>query len=146
MKDINKKYIRGFLRNYINKKYILENIELLEPKDDVNIPTLEDYGHTLQDIVDIITSEPLEKRNDFDEDIDVDTKTFWFEIDTELEDDEGDNLYLRIDGAFDDNDIKITDIDVRDSDYELMIDLSNDLEDNEAIIKHINEYLETLVF
>ena len=146
MKDINKKYIRGFLRNYINKKYILENIELPEPKDDVNIPTLEDYGHTLQDIVDIITSEPLEKRNDFDEDIDVDTKTFWFEIDTELEDDEGDNLYLRIDGEFDDNDIKITDIDVRDSDYELMIDLSNDLEDNEAIIKHINEYLETLVF
>jgi hypothetical protein len=119
MKDINKRYIRGFLRDYVNKKYILENIELLEPKDDVNIPTLEDYGHTLQDIVDIIT---------------------------ELEDDEGDNLYLRIDGAFDDNDIKITDIDVRDSDYELMIDLSNDLEDNEAIIKHINEYLETLVF
>jgi len=146
MKDINKRHIRGFLRDYINKKYILENIELLEPKDDVNIPTLEDYGHTLQDIVDIITSEPLEKRNDFDEDIDVDTKTFWFEIDTELEDDEGDNLYLRIDGEFDDNDIKITDIDVRDSDYELMIDLSNDLEDNEAIIKHINEYLETLVF
>jgi hypothetical protein len=146
MKDINKRHIRGFLRNYINKKYILENIELLEPKDDVNIPTLEDYGHTLQDIVDIITSEPLEKRNDFDEDIDVDTKTFWFEIDTELEDDEGDNLYLRIDGVFGDNDIKITDIDVRDSDYELMIDLSNDLEDNEAIIKHINEYLETLVF
>ena len=79
-------------------------------------------------------------------DIDVDTKTFWFEIDTGLEDAEGDNLYLRIDGSFDDNDIKITDIDVRDGEYELMIDLSNDLKNNEEIITHISEYLKTLVF
>jgi len=142
MKDINKRHIRGFLRDYINKKYILENIELLEPKD----ATLEDYGYALQDIVDIIISTPLEERKDFDEDIDVDTKTFWFEIDTGLEDADGDNLYLRIDGSFDDNDIKITDIDVRDGEYELMIDLSNDLKNNEEIITHISEYLKTLVF
>ena len=146
MKDINKRHIRGFLRDYIDKKYILENIELLGPKEDVNVPTLEDYGYALQDIVDIIISTPLEERKDFDEDIDVDTKTFWFEIDTGLEDAEGDNLYLRIDGSFDDNDIKITDIDVRDGEYELMIDLSNDLKNNEEIITHISEYLKTLVF
>ena len=65
MKDINKRHIRGFLRNYINKKYILENIELLEPKD----ATLEDYGYTLQDIVDIIISTPLEIEDEWIEKI-----------------------------------------------------------------------------
>jgi len=153
MKDINKRHIRGFLRDYINKKYILENIELLEPKDDVNIPTLEDYGHTLQDIVDIIVSTPLEIEDDdgFDVCINMEKKDFWVHIDTELEDTDGDYLHLRIDGKLSlggEEKIKgITnlEIEIKNWDEEVMIVLSNDLKDNKDIIAHILKHLNRLV-
>lgn len=149
MKDINKRHIRGFLRGYINKKYILENIELLEPKD----ATLEDYGYTLQDIVDIIISTPLEIEDDdgFDVCINMEKKDFWVHIDTELEDTDGDYLHLRIDGKLSlggEEKIKgITNlaIEIKNWDEEVMIDLSNDLKDNKAIIVHILKHLNTLV-
>jgi len=155
MKDINKRHIRGFLRDYINKKYILENIELLEPKEDVNVPTLEDYGYALQDIVDIIISTPLEIEEDdgFDVCINMEKKDFWVHIDTELEDTDtdGDYLHLRIDGKLSlggEQKIKgITnlEIEIKNWEEEVMIDLSNDLKDNKAIIAHIHEHLKTLV-
>ena len=143
MKDINKRHIRGFLRDYINKKYILENIELLEPKEDVNVPTLEDYGCALKDIVDIIVKNPLEsqEKDGFDVDIGEDN-VFWVYIYTALEDDEGDYLHLRIDGSFDDNDITIKDIDIRDSNENIMIKLTNDLKEyNEDIIAKIKKLI-----
>jgi len=149
MKDINKRHIRGFLRDYINKKYILENIELLEPKD----ATLEDYGYTLQDIVDIIVSTPLEIEDDdgFDVCINMEKKDFWVHIDTELEDTDGDYLHLRIDGKLSlggEEKIKgITnlEIEIKNWDEEVMIDLTNDLKDNKDIIAHILKHLNTLV-
>jgi hypothetical protein len=146
MKDINKRHIRGFLRDYINKKYILENIELLEPKS--KDATLEDYGHTLQDIVDIIISTPLEID---DVCINMEKKDFWVHIDTELEDTDGDYLHLRIDGKLSlggEEKIKgITnlEIEIKNWDEEVMIDLSNKLKDNKAIIAHILKHLNTLV-
>ena len=153
MKDINKRHIRGFLRDYINKKYILENIELLEPKEDVNVPTLEDYGYTLQDIVDIIISTPLEIEDDdgFDVCINMEKKDFWVHIDTELEDTDGDYLHLRIDGKLSlggEEKIKgITnlEIEIKNWDEEVMIVLSNDLKDNKDIIAHILKHLNRLV-
>ncbi len=153
MKDINKRHIRGFLRNYINKKYILENIELLEPKDDVNIPTLEDYGYTLQDIVDIIVSTPLEIEDDdgFDVCINMEKKDFWVHIDTELEDTDGDYLHLRIDGKLSlgggekIKGITNLEIEIKNWDEEVMIDLTNDLKDNKDIIAHILKHLNMLV-
>ncbi len=154
MKDINKRHIRGFLRGYINKKYILENIELLEPKD----ATLEGYKCTLQDIVDIIISTPLSKAEIEDDDgfdvcINMEKKDFWVHIDTELEDTDtdGDYLHLRIDGKLSlggEEKIKgITnlEIEIKNWDEEVMIDLSNDLKDNKAIIAHILKHLNTLV-